>query len=146
MVNYTFRRYAALFGPSSSCSTLGDKSGNMFNFCGNTSSNRAGAWSHHVFSLIFPTTHQFHSFSMVPRTSPITASGATNVKNVIRFARQCKFTFHITVQTVSHLVPVIDVQPPQATAPVTSSSHTDTERSTLYLLWTSPTAEHLTSF
>ena len=64
---------------------LADKSGNMFDFRGNTSSNRAGAWSLHEFALIFPTTQQFSLFSMSPRTSPIAASGATNVKNVIRF-------------------------------------------------------------
>ena len=59
---------------------LADKSGNMFDFRGNTSSNRAGAWSHHEFALIFPTTQQSSAFSMSPRTSPIAASGATNVK------------------------------------------------------------------
>ena len=64
---------------------LADKSGNMFDFRGNTSSNRAGAWSRHEFALIFPTTQQSSAFSMSPRTSPIAASGATNVKNVIRF-------------------------------------------------------------
>ena len=116
----------------------------MFNFCGITSSNRAGAWSRHIFSLIIPTTQQPHAFSLSSHTNPIAASGATNVKKVIQFVCQCKSTLHFTVRNVSHLVPVKHVQPPQATAPVTSSSRTDTERSTLYLLWTSPTAEHLT--
>jgi hypothetical protein len=60
---------------------LAEKSGNMFDFHGNTSSTRAGAWSWHVFSLIFPTTQQSHAFSMSPGTSPIAASGATNVEN-----------------------------------------------------------------
>ena len=65
---------------------LADKSGNMFDFCGNTGSNRAGAWSRHEFALIFPTTQQSNAFSMSPHTRPIAASGATNVKNVIRFS------------------------------------------------------------
>ena len=47
---------------------------------------------------------------MSPRTSPIAASGATNVKNVIRFVRQCKSSLHLTVRTVSHVVPVIHVK------------------------------------
>ena len=69
-------KFVNIFWPG----TLADKSGNMFDFCGNTSSTRAGALSRHVFSLIFPTTQQSHSFSMSPGTSPIAASGATNVK------------------------------------------------------------------
>ena len=61
--------------------TLADKSDNMLDFRGNTSSNRAGAWSRHEFALIFPTTQQSSAFSKSPRTSSIAASGATNVKN-----------------------------------------------------------------
>ena len=80
--------------------SLAEKSGNMFDFRGNTSSNRAGAWSLHEFALIFPTTQQFNAFSMSPRTSPIAASGATNVKNVIRFVRQCKSILYLIVHTV----------------------------------------------
>ena len=87
----------------------------------------------HVISLKFPTTQQSHAFFTSPRTSPIAASGATNVKNVIRIVRQCKSTLHLTVRTVSHLVPVIHIQLPEATVPVSSSLHTNTERSTLYL-------------
>ena len=79
---------------------LADKPGNMFDFRDNTSSNRAGAWSHHEFALIFPTTQQSSAFSMSPHTSPIAASGATNVKNVIRFFRQCKSTLYLLVRTV----------------------------------------------
>ena len=72
----------------------------MFDFCGNTSSNRAGAWSLHEFALIFPTKQQSNEFSMSSRTSPIAASGAINVKNVIRFFRQCKSTLYLIVSTV----------------------------------------------
>ena len=72
--------------------SLMDKSGNMFDFQGNTSSNKAGAWSLHEFALILPITEQSNAFSMSPDTSPIADSGATNVKNVIRFFSQCKFT------------------------------------------------------
>ena len=79
--------------------TLADKSGNMFDFCGNTSSNRAGAWSDNELALIFLTTQQSISFSMSARKSPIAASGATNVKNVIRFFRQCTFTLYLIVCT-----------------------------------------------
>ena len=115
--------------------TLADKSSDIVDFCGNTSSNRAGAWSRHEFALIFPTTQQSSAFSMSPRTSPISASGATNIKNVISFVRQCKSTPYLIVQTVSHLVPVIHVPLPQATASVTSSPqpHMDRQRSTLHL-------------
>ena len=91
-----------------------------FIFLGHTSSNRTGVWSRHVFALIFPPTQQSHAFSISLRTSPIAASGATNVKNDIRFVRQCKSTLYLIVLTVSHLVPVIHLQPPQAPAPVTS--------------------------
>ena len=40
---------------------LADKSGNMFDFCGNISSNRAGAWSRHAIAMIFRTTQQPNS-------------------------------------------------------------------------------------
>ena len=65
---------------------LADKSDDILDICGTTSSNRAGAWSRHEFALIFPTTQQSSAFSMSPRTSPLAASGATNVKNVVRFS------------------------------------------------------------
>ena len=115
--------------------TLADKSGDIVNFRGNTSSNRAGAWSHHASVQLFPITQQSHVFSKPPRTSPIATCGATNIKNVIRFVRQCKSTPYLIVRTVSHLVPVIHVQLPQATASVTSSPqpHMDRQRSTLHL-------------
>ena len=80
--------------------TLADKSGSMFDFRGNTSSNRAGAWSLHEFALIFSTTQLSSAFSMSPRTSPFAASGATNVKNVIGFFRQCKSSLYLLVRTV----------------------------------------------
>ena len=79
---------------------MADKSGNMFDFCGNTSSNRAGAWSLHEFALKFPTTQLSSAFSMSPHASPFAASGATNFKNVIRFFRQCKSTLYLLVRTV----------------------------------------------
>ena len=82
---------------------LADKSDNIFYFCGNTSSNRAGAWSHQEFALIFPTTQQSSSFSMSWRTSPIAASDATNVKNVIRFFRQCKLTLYLYEEKFWHV-------------------------------------------
>ena len=87
--------------------SLADKSGGIVDFCGNTSSNRAGAWSHHAFVQLFPITQQSHAFFKPPYTSPIAASGATNIKNVKRFVRQW---------TVSHFVPAIHGHLPQATA------------------------------
>ena len=54
------------------------------------------------------------------------------VNNIIKFVRRCKSTLYFTLRTVSHLVPVIHGKLPQATVPVTSSPHTDTERSSLY--------------
>ena len=74
----------------------------MFDFCGNTSSTRAGAWSRHVFSLIFHTTQQFHAFSISPGTSPIDASGATNIKNII-IVPQCESTLHLAVYLCCNL-------------------------------------------
>ena len=65
--------------------TQADKSGDIVDFCGNTSSNRAGAWSHHAFVELFPITQQYHAFSKSPGTIPIANSGATGTKNVIRF-------------------------------------------------------------
>ena len=74
-------------------------------------------------------------------------------QDVIRFVRQCKSTPYLIVRTVSHLVPVIHVQLPQATASVTVDlTHCGTPYSdwnlrhlgTPNLLWTSPTAEHPT--
>ena len=73
----------------------------MFDFCGNTSSNRTGAWSRHALVKLFPLTQQSHAFSKPPCTSPIKASGAKNVNNVIRFVRKYKSTLFL------HLVPVI---------------------------------------
>ena len=51
----------ACFGEGDVCGTLADKSGNMFDFQGNTISNRAGAWSRHVFALISNTTQQSYA-------------------------------------------------------------------------------------
>ena len=73
----------------------------MIDFCGNTSSNRTGAWSRHTFVKLFPRTQQSHAFSKPPCTSSINASSAKNVNNVIRFFRHCKSTLYL------HLVPVI---------------------------------------
>ena len=77
--------------------TLAEKSCDMFDFRG---SNRTGAWSRHACVKLFPLTQQSHAFSKPPCTSPINASGAKNVNNVIRFVRQCKSTIYL------HLVPV----------------------------------------
>ena len=83
------------------CEQMADKSSDMFDFCGNNSSNSTGAWSRHAFVELFPITQQSHAFSKPPHTSPINASGAKNVNNVIRFVCQCKSTLYL------HLVPVI---------------------------------------
>ena len=122
---------------------LADKSGDIVDFCGNTSSNRAGAWSHHAFVQLFPITQQYHALSKHPRTSPIVASGATNIKNVISFVRQCKSTPYLIVRTVSHLVPVIHVQLPQATTYVTVDL---THCGPPYSHWTCATWEHPTHY
>ena len=86
-------------------STLADKSCDPFDFCGNTGSNGTGAWSHHACVKLFPITQQCHAFSKRPCTSPINASGAKNVHNVIRFVRQCISTLYL------HLVPVRETVP-----------------------------------
>ena len=111
---------------------LADKSSDILDFCGNTSSNRAGAWSRPAFVQLFPITQQPQAFSKPPRTSPFAISGTTIIKNVIRFIRQCKSTPYLTV---GHLVPVIHMQLIQATASVTSSPQPqmDRQRSTLHL-------------
>ena len=80
---------------------LAEKSCDMFDFHGNTSSNRTGAWSHHAFVKLFPLKQQSNEFSKPPCTSPINASGAKNVNNVIRFVHQCKSTLYL------HLIPLI---------------------------------------
>ena len=59
-------------------------------------------WCRHVFSLIFHTTQQSHAFSISPGTSPIAASGATNVKNVI-IVRQCESTLHLAMYLCRNL-------------------------------------------
>ena len=91
--------------------------------------------SHDAFVQLFPITQQSHAFSKPSRKSPIAASNATNIKNVIIFVCQCKSTTNLIVRTVSHLVPVIHMQLPQANASVTSSHqpHMDRQRSTLHL-------------
>ena len=48
--------------------SLADKSGDIVDFCGNTTSNRAGAWSHSAFVQLFPIPQQSHAFS--PLTCP----------------------------------------------------------------------------
>ena len=63
-----------------SCLPLEDKLCDMFDFCGNTSSNSTGAWSRHAFVELFPITQQSYAFWNPPRTSPINASGAKNVE------------------------------------------------------------------
>ena len=109
-----------------------DKSDDIVDFHGNTSSNRAEAWSHHAFEKLLPITQQSHAFSKPPQTSAIAASDATNIKNILRFVPQCKSTPYLIVWTVSHLVPVIDVQLPQATVSVTSSPQTHMDRQEVY--------------
>ena len=72
----------------------------MFDFCGNTNSNRTGPWSRHALVKLFLTTQQSHDFSKPLCKSPINTSGAKNVNNVIRFVHQCKSTLYL------HLVPI----------------------------------------
>ena len=53
--------------------SLADKSDDIVDFCGNITSNRAGAWSHSVFVQLFPIPQQSHAFS--PLTCPLRATG-----------------------------------------------------------------------
>ena len=110
----------------------------MFDFHGNTSSNRTGAWSRHAFVQLFTITQQSHAFSKPPCTSPINASKVTNVNNVIRFVRQCKSSLYLILQTAFHINPVIHVKLQKATAPVTSTltwTHIHTTIGKPHVVW-----------
>ena len=80
-------------------SSLVDKSDDIVDIRGNTSSNRACAWSRHAFLQLFPTTQQSHTFTKPLRTSPIAASGATKVKMSSGLSTSAKPLIHPKVWT-----------------------------------------------
>ena len=102
--------------------SLADKSSDMFDCCGNTSSNWTGAWSCHTLVQLFLIIQQYHAFSKPPCTSPINASVAKNVNNIIRSVRHCKSTIYLIIQTMSNVAPVIHIELQQATALPQSSA------------------------
>ena len=56
-LDYLYRK------PLKHCWSLADKSGDIVDFCVNTSIDRVGAWSRHALVQLFPTTQQSHSLS-----------------------------------------------------------------------------------
>ena len=87
------------------CFSLVDKSVDIEDFCGNTSSNTACVWSCHTIVQLFPQQSPAFTKLLCPGLLLLVL-----LKNSSDLSASAKPLFHFIVGTVSHLVPVIHVQ------------------------------------